>query len=484
MKAKILIGTAVLLTALCPHLTGCSQTDKEYQYIRILETTYSFLGSDNEPKVIRIEASPEWTAKSSSSWIYISDQTENSLTITVQDNDSDTEREGKIMLAAGNAYAEIFISQLPQRYDLPIYNTYGSYDMGAAMSPDGHYCVGTFHELQEDGSYMQTPTFFDLHTGDITKVGPIHNSLFKLEKPMAVTNQGTAFIIDANGGTVAITVDGDTFKPQAPEGWKQNAHVQGVSEDGRIWVGYACEKPGVSNRPVMWIDGQPQPLEMPETSVRGGLSNYCLARGCSSDGSIIYGTQWEDLTCGMVYWVDGKLKRVGEDIFKRETVMIENGKGNLMEYNIVTYISSLAQLNRISPNGKWIAGEYTEETLGPDNQVNIFTCPAFYNTETETTTVFRDYGGCGVSTVTDDGIGIITNTNYGPTSGFMVDIESGTKLQDCLSWIKDNMGITVTSGYISRFATDGKTVLGNMPVESAGLGLQFTQFSVSPRPEE
>lgn len=54
--------------------------------------------------------------------------------------------------------------------------------------------------------------------------------------------------------------------------------------------------------------------------------------------------------------------------------------------------------------------------------------PAFYNTETETTTVMRDYPDCTAVGATDDGIGLIAEGTSMQTSGFLVEIETGIHL--------------------------------------------------------
>ena len=67
-----------------------------------------------------------------------------------------------------------------------------------------------------------------------------------------------------------------------------------------------------------------------------------------------------------------------------------------------------AENQNISPNGKWIAGKYREESMDENGLITKGTIyPAFYNTETETTTVMRDYPDCTAVGATDDGIGLI-----------------------------------------------------------------------------
>lgn len=456
---------------------GCTKVDEVYQYIRIEESTCSFYGSDNSPRTIKIEAYPKYEIEPSASWIVIGDITDDSFSITVTDNDTNEERIGNILITAGNASTRIRINQLTKDNMSPVYNSYDGYDLGAVMSPNGRYCVCVRHEMREDESYLSYLIFFDLQTGEQTQVGPLQNELYRLEKPMAVTNQGTAFISTASTNTIGITIGGDIFVPDVPAGWSESPNVQGVSSDGRIWVGFCYESVGVV-KPLLWVDGIPQPLEMPGQSYRGGESTMCMARGVNNDGTIAYGTQWEEAT-GMVYWKNGALHKVGKDVYTIEDVLIENSYGEMVPFKMVSGMYCTAQLTMMSANGLWITGKYKEETLN-NGAISSTTYPAFYNTETETTTIFREYPGYATATVSNDGKGVITYGAQVPSSGFVIDIESGVVLGDCDDYIKEKFGITVPSCYIVQFTPEEEAVMANMPTEMAGN--LITQFSVSPRP--
>ncbi len=481
MYKKIACGT-ILSLAVMSAVTGCTDVQNEYQYVRLAESTISFLGADNTPRVIDIDAAPEWTAETSSSWITLSDQTTNSITVTVSDNELDEERTGKITITAGEASAEIQINQLAFDNDAPVYHYYGPYDMGTAMSPNGRYCVGTRHVLNEDNTYSMYPTFFDLQTGDVVEVGPLLNDQYSLEKPMAVTDQGTAFIYTSQNYTAAVTIDGDVFIPEVPDGANGNtANVQSVSEDGRIWVGFYYPSTGQC-RPLKWVDGVPEELEMPELTYRQDRkADMCMARGMSLDGSVIYGTQWDDLTCGMVYWKDGKLQNVGKDVYRVHEETIKYSDGTWDKYNLVDGMFCFANLTQNSPDGVWIAGKYQEETVDEEGMIVVSTWPAFYNTETEKTTILKDHPGCCGMTVTNSGKAVVGTTTTMITEGFVVDLETGANLGDCLSYIKENYGITISMGVIVKFTADEKYILGSV-MSSSAAGTSFTNFSVSPRP--
>lgn len=487
-KTKSLIMRKLLLwaatAAVAAVAAGCTTEKENLQYVRTDTALCTFLAEGNAPLTVKVEASGNWEATPQATWIKVGDLTATSFTLTVEDNESYTDtRESSIELTCGEAVQEIKVIQLQRDNDAAVYQMYAAYDMGAAMSPSGRYCVGTRHVLQPDNTYYMYPTFHNLDTGEITEIGPLlYGSPLSLEKPIAVTDQGTAFIYGPDNHTVAITVDGDYFIPESPEGYHQ-PNISAVSEDGKIWVGY-CWGETMKCSPVIWRDGVPELLEMPELDYRGvKVPNQVMARGMSLDGSVIYGTQWEFTDTGMIYWKDGKLQNVGKDIFKLTPVSASNGTGGTYETNLIEAgMYCFAETHNISPNGKWIAGKYQEESMDENGLITKGTTyPAFYNTETETTTVMRDYPDCTAVTATNDGLGIIGDGTTMMSTGKVVEIESGAYLGTCLEYIQEQWGITVSTGYISYIPASGDRCLGTMMVSSA-LGVSFTQFSVSPRP--
>ena len=78
-----------------------------------------------------------------------------------------------------------------------------------------------------------------------------------------------------------------------------------------------------------------------------------IARGISADGSIAYGTIWDNLDFGMVYWdKEGNVHYVGEDVRTVTTVQRSDGYGGTYDYNIVNGMISWAGTYQASPSGK------------------------------------------------------------------------------------------------------------------------------------
>ncbi len=85
-----------------------------------------------------------------------------------------------------------------------------------------------------------------------------------------------------------------------------------------------------------------------------------IARGISADGSIAYGTIWDNLDFGMVYWdKEGNVHYVGEDVRTVTTVQRSDGYGGTYDYNIVNGMISWAGTYQASPSGKYIARHRT-----------------------------------------------------------------------------------------------------------------------------
>ena len=191
----------------------------------------------------------------------------------------------------------------------------------------------------------------------------------------------------------------------------------------------------------------------------------------------------------MLYWVNngentGKPKWVGEDVRKVTPVVLERPDGTTYETHIADGLICDATATKISPSGKWIASTYRTEEISENKQaIKKIQKAAFYNTETETTTIVEDYGESMGMYVTDDGIAFIAIGTYASTSSVVYDLNTGTDLGDMADWIKNNYGIIVPDGNISRITPDGSCVLGFSPLASAS-GVNFFWWYIAPPLEE
>ena len=101
-----------------------------------------------------------------------------------------------------------------------------------------------------------------------------------------MTDQGVLFInLGMTGECLMIDLDGNASFVERIDGCESWPHVSRTSEDGRYWVGYVTERKGFY-RPVLWTDGVPELLPMPEKNYRDeDFTTGILGRGISNDGS-------------------------------------------------------------------------------------------------------------------------------------------------------------------------------------------------------
>ena len=348
MKKLSFFAAAVIL------LAGCTQ-DPKNEYVKLSDAACTFRAADNLPQTVRVNASGSWTAESGASWLTVEQQAD-ALVLTVADNDTDYDRSTEILIASGRAEASISVSQLAADSNIARLRVLKTFSGGTVMSKSGRYVGGIISELQPDESYCYYPVIIDLQTDEWTKTGPFPSALYMLLRPYAISDQGLFFCFNAqDGSSPGIDLQGNVIMPKQVEGFKLNPHVQGISEDGRIWVGYNQTGDYDNNNlfhPVKWVDGVPELLPMPETSLRGvPFINGCMARGCSADGSVIYGSSWDNLDFGMLYWKDGKVDWAGSDVRRIHTEINRYGEEEIC----VDAMRCMADLTQISPNGKWIS---------------------------------------------------------------------------------------------------------------------------------
>ena len=488
MKRLFTTGIAAA-TLLLSCLSGCTKTEETFHYVNLSQVACSFLGEGNQPLEITVKASPAaYEATPGATWVKATQSEDGKvLILTVDDNDTGAERSTTVTIAAGEALQTIQVNQLPKDSAIARYRKLDTFQMGAAMSPSGKYAGGFTVSIAPDDSYLFTPTIVDLETGEVYEFGPFPGSLYYLMQTMAITNQGLLFISDG-GGQIAIDLTGNIFIPEAPAGFTSKPEIQGTSADGVYWVGYAREDAigkGLC-KPLLWTDGVAQELPLPDLNYRNEEIWYgVMARGISANGKIIYGTSWENLDFGMLYWVNNganteKPKWVGEDVREVWEETMKNSDGTEYTTHLVNGLICQAQLTKISPNGKWIASSYRTETPA-DDRISIVTTQtaAFYNTETETTTIVSDYGESTGVHVTDDGIAFIGIGTLGISSGAVYDLNTGTDLGSTQDWVYDNYGIIIPAGYINYVSADGRFVLGTKAESSAG-GVNFINWYIAP----
>ena len=476
-SAKLIAALSVVAAV----LTGCTTgTEETLQYVNLSQVSCSFLGEGNQPLDIEVKASPAtWEATPGATWVKVERTDDRTLTVTVDDNDTGAERSTTIAIVADQASQEIRVNQLAKDNEFARFRKLDTFQMGAAMSPSGKYAGGFTASIAPDDSFQYSPTIVDLETGEVYEFGPYPESLHYLTQTMAITDQGLLFISDGfHGGQIAIDLTGNIFIPEAA-GYTNKPEVSQTSSDGKYWVGYI--QAGMF-KPLLWTEGTVAELPMPALNYRNEeFWAGVLARGISANGEIIYGTSWENDDCGMLYWKNNgttveEPRWVGDDIRRLTPVIVEDWMGEY-EYNLVDGCICTAETTKVSPSGKWIATTYRKEEVGSDGFIAYVQRPAFYNTETETTTVVEDYGEATGMHVTDDGIAFIGIGTMFITEGKVYDLNTGTDLGNMADWVAENYGIIIPGGVIEYISADGRYIFGTS-VNALGNG--FDDWYIAP----
>ena len=475
---------SILWMAAAGFLATACETPTQYEYVRLSDAACTFLADGNIPKAIEVAASGPWSAETGASWLTVTEEAEG-IVLAAADNKADSERRTEITIACGQATARITVIQMAPEHRTNRYRILKTFDMGAVLSKNGRYAAGNVKTVRTDDVWENRPTVIDLETDEWIQLGPYPNSLFNLELPFAISDEGTIFFLDANtSACVGFNLAGDYFLPANAEGFKLEPSVQSISADGRIWVGFGMDDVlafGGMYHPLKWVDGgTPEILPIPELNYRNEpYVSGVMARGCSADGSVIYGGTWDNLDNGMLYWKDGQVDWLGSDVREVRTVQVENGVGEMIDYNIVNGMTVTAELTNISPNGKWIAGTYRTEDFPTPRSYVQEQYPAFFNTETKTTTIVTDFGQGFGAHATDDGLGIILIGTFLPSSGIVYDIENQVSLGSVQEWVLDNYHMVIPMCYINYMTSDKSSMIGTV-VEESALGPRTVSWYMAP----
>lgn len=484
---KHVFASAVLLLPLLGGLAGCTQPgEDEVQYIKVSMASCSFRGVDAEPLRIEVSANPAaWSAEPSATWIKITEQTPHEMVLSVEDNPSNDERTGEVTLTAGQASQTIKVIQVADHALQSRYATLGDYTMGAVISPNGRYVGGytaTFDA--EVNTHILQITVTDIRSGEEYLLDPFTGALYNLYDPSAITDSGDIFFHCEDGRSVKFSLGGDITVlnniPGAGKPWIQSV----ASDESGIWVGFCLGGETVYS-PVKWTDGVPEILPLPAKTYRENKDwlQGGMARGCSLDGTVIYGTAWEGLDSGLMWWdKEGNVRWVGDELHKIKPVEIfDQATQTYYAANLVDGIIGSNNTHAISPSGRWIAGTYrTEELNEAKTEVLQTSCPAFYDTVNDEVYLFPEFeGACGM-TATDEGIGIIGLGAAGGilSSTHVVKIEEETSLSSTTDWIYDTYGIIIPNGYLEFISPDGEVAFG-YDLEGTG-GEMMRKWYVAP----
>ncbi len=424
-KATLLAFTASLL------LGSCSE-EIISQYLKISDSSITLDAAGLTEFTIDVSSSSDWTASIESSWINEVSRNSAGITLSANAYTGTTARYGSVIIKTSFDTRKVTVQQ--SNNSLSVFINYEFVE--GVSSPSGYYLAGS--KYISDTEIL--PTTIDLRTGEIreydcelpTEITVVERATtYEVSwKVSEVDDNGNIFMIndvmiwglriDATTGQYAmIEVPSDMI----------GGGVNAVSADGTIWAGFGCPLSG-GWVPMKWVNGVPERLPISDTNGTGLQSIWygSAVRGCSDDGSIIYGSimdYWE-----AIYWdKNNEMHFIAPELLEY----------SIEEYDGEYYCSLTAgariysDSQRVSANGKWISFIYNNETTG-------VSAPGYLDTETGVPTILYDMSGLDIMAISNEGdLFLSTTMLLEPTTVYTAEGET----VDGMTWLTRNYGVVI-----------------------------------------
>lgn len=461
---KKYIFTAIAALA----LAGCEKDPvSRINYLHISDNSFTFDATGDQIYTVTVESDPaEWDFTKDGEW-FVVEAEGNELTITANANDSYDQQRGKITVSNRFSSKEIVLNQFGKAEPgAPKFRLMSGYKvLEFEISPNGKMAMGVKNEPTESGN-SATVSIFDLATDEKTDLPAITNTN-KAYQAAAVSDDGGVVIVITTDYTSAKYYKNGEWE-DVPSVFGQNGMrwVEAVSSDGSVWVG--CCQSGELYYPVKWVNEVPQQLDAPDVNGWGEpVSQGTMARGCSTDGSVIYGSMWDNNEA--VYWkpdgswdfVAGELIEIGI-IHQRHPFF-----GTIIEIEVLNCPFVDASDARLSPNGKYMAMHYSKRSDEGNSRT-----PLFVDLETGEYTLLEDVtlDGQGIAASNE---GLVSYGTYGQgvgagiATGYIYDPSKQTS-STVPEWIKATYGINIWGDYYVRRICEGKNTVAGYKVSILG----------------
>lgn len=436
MKLLKYIYTIAAVLVLLP---AC-QKENTQQYLRISNLSYTFDNSGEDSIIVEVLSSATWTTESSEDWLKVTAVDEKTAVIKADKNETNDTRTAKVTFMADGMTAEFNAEQFNNKFEGMFQDFYNMPLMH--LSPSGVYAAGMDIIMTLDGAMQATPIIINTQTKEITKL----ETQDYFNEVHTISDNGKVLIL-CNGyqNDYRILVDGEEFNPTLPEGYV-NIRPQAVNTDGTIIIGYATNKATGKYMPIKWTNGEPEVLEIPEINGYGQpLANGAMARGCSADGSIIYGSEWDAFSA--IYWKDGKMIHYPSTFMGDNIHFVEKGE---FDFTFNNYIHKSADFKSASPDGKYIAASFK---VGDMEYL-----PAVINTETEEVTVFDNIPSGNGQCVDNNGRFYASGPSVSMGYGYVVDL-STNEYKSLPDYLSETYGIYVANNRIAWDTNAEGTIL-------------------------
>ncbi len=412
--AIVMVGAAIAVS--------CS-TDAAGSYLRVSDSSFSLDGAGIEEFFIEVNASSSWTYTINDSWINEISCESTGLTVQADAYYGTDMRVGSITFETDAMTVKVTICQ-QNCLVTSVVNEIFAY---GEPSPSGYYIAGMYYP----DDYYAVPTRIDTRTGEVVYYDYLDNSL----EVTAVDDNGNIYIAEpwfTEGGYIDAST-GVYTAMEVPDDMV-NGGVTGVSADGSVWVGFGCPEEG-NWVPMKWVNGVPEQLSMPVTNGSGFEEIWygVVARGCSDDGSIIYGSIMDYSEA--IYWTkEGEVKFIGEELLEYSEGMLTAGA------------RCNSDKQRISPNGKWLSFCYENNSTG-------VSYPGFIDLETEVVTVMEKYSGYDIMTISNDFEMVLFSSGYLQYTSIL---KADGTLMDSMDWIEEEYGLIIEDNRaITQIAANG-----------------------------
>lgn len=470
-KNKVIMKNIALyiLSAICLLFVSCNETIENVQhYVRLSVTGHTFYAVDTVGLKVSVKSDTEWTAEPSEDWIVIDQLEDSSVVIKVLPNETSVSRTGNVVFNGNEVSASFYVEQLSPLFEGTFYE-FPSNCLYPAISPTGKYIASMKVNVPivSGEPYTYTPLYVDVVTGKQYEMEPIKD----YDTFMAISDDARVMVFSNSLRLMStLYIDGQPAKISLPENCSA-PFIQAVSSDGSVMVGW-CYKSlvnvgGSAPAPVRWINGEPELLESPETDLRGQtlLRNGAMARGCSADGSVIYGSEWR--TFGTIYWVDGEMHYIKEnECYRTDTLVVESMFG---PYEDIAFSAAQNEnlTNCMSSDGKYIATCYKDFTKG-NNGFEYTQHPAIINTETGKVEIFFNEGGRCLC-VDNEGRAYGTNTTMAFAEPLIYNQETG-EVTNQLDWFQSEYGLHLSGSRHIWYVAEDRSVYFGVRAQAGALG--------------
>lgn len=443
MKKMMQFLKLSLALALVAGVLSCEKPNSDT--FSVSESSFSLDPSGSDEKVITVTSKDKWEVNyGTSDWLIKKSIDETSFTVGAKPNLGEVSRKSEIIVKSGNEEIIVTVSQDKATINFERIPQY----FRTVCSPSGVY-IGSIEGGGVDAETQDfVPVVLNTSTGEVRKFAPINAVTLSAD---AVTDDGILFISNETMQGFLIDKNGEIQDLDRPATCVA-ARVSGVSRGGETWAGWATVEPGLGYKfvPVVWNNGIATQLPLPDTTIIGDeLTFGGYARGCSDDGSIIYGTTAEQSAA--IYWKNDKVNYLAKESIERIYV----------DGNIVPFVSKpgvSTQSTECSPNGKYIAFAYKKETPTEGGlAATTTTFAGYFNTETEEHYIYPEVGYMG-ATVSDNGdfsLGQLADDGILPMRGFILPA-GGTELIRTSEWLNNTYSVSANKDeIIIHFSKEG-----------------------------